>query len=410
MTLLILNRRPIVDRIPDWLDEIDRDLVLITARSSVTGEALSRCRHRYRDIVTVDDYDHPAVDDLILQTARQHRAARIISSAEVDVIRAAKVRGALSLPGQTPVSARVYRDKFQMKSLLAQAGLRVAPMRRLVAAGDLHDMLRSHGLPLVVKPRCGGGSVGVRVLSRIEDVDDAAARLPNQADEQFLVEAYVSGDFFTVDGLMSDGGVLQIWPSRTSPNLSTVAQCSPLLSWMLPRSDDLHRRISDFVGAVITALPATTEVTAFHAEVFHTPDDELVLCEIACRPGGCGHVPVYEDALGVNLYAATLRGQAGCTDLPIDMTAQPNAMGGFVWLPPRAGVLRELPGACPVDGVYRYATSGKIGTRYGGAKAVSDNIAQVLVRGPSDRSVEDPVRAIAAWWEKACMWDDVKAL
>jgi biotin carboxylase len=405
MTLLILNRRPISHRIPGWLDDVDRDLVLITARSSITEEALSHCRHRYRDIFIVDNYDHPQVDDLIVDVALRHKAGRIVSSAEADVVRAAKARGKLSLPGQDLASATAYRDKFQMKSLLAQAGLPVAPMRRVATASDLHDMVRSHGLPVVVKPRCGGGSVDVKVLSDRQAVDDVAAALSNNPDEQLLAEAFVHGDFFTLDGLMSGGRVLQIWPSRTSSNLSTVAECRPLLSWMLTPSEELNRRICDFVRGVVGALPAPADVTAFHAEVFHTPDDEFVLCEIACRPGGCGHVPVYEGALGINLYGATLRGQAGCTEPPVDMTAKPKAMGGFVWLPPRAGVLQQLPETCPVAGVYHFSTTGKVGARYSGAKSVSDNIAQVLVAGPPDRTVESTVRALAAWWGKACVWD-----
>ena len=381
----------------------DHDLVLITARSAITAEILSDCRDEYRDIVVVDDYDHPKVNELILETALCHRPARIISSAETDVLRAAKLRSALSLPGQDLASATAYRDKFYMKSLLAQSGLPVAPMREVTKAYDLRNFVRAHGLPIVVKPRAGGGSVGVKVLADEKGVDRLGAQLSNNAS--LIVETFIDGDFFTVDGLMAGGHVLQMWPSRTSPNLLTVAEGRPLLSWMLPGKDELNRRIRDFVEAVVRSLPSPSEVTAFHAEVFHTTADRLVLCEIACRPGGCGHVPVYEHALGVNLYAATLRGQAGCSERPIDLTERPKAMGGFAWFPPRAGILRRLPQKCALEGAYRYSASGRVGTKYVGATSVADSVAQVLVKGPPDRNLEPTVRALVSWWEEACIWE-----
>src|SRR5262249_17347858 len=110
--------------------------------------------------------------------------------------------------------------------------------------------------------------------------------------------------------------------------------------------------------------------------------------------------------LGVNLYAATLRGQAGCTERPVDLTASPMATGGFAWFPPRRGILRQLPETCAVEGAYRYTVSGRVGTRYTGAFSVADNVAQVLVTGPPDHNLEPNVRALAAWWDEACLWEE----
>ncbi|MEP6602281.1 MAG: hypothetical protein ABJB49_10820, partial [Nitrospirota bacterium] len=168
--------------------------------------------------------------------------------------------------------------------------------------------------------------------------------------------------------------------------------------------------IRSFVADVVASLPATEEITALHAEIFHTPDDRLVLCEIACRPGGCGHVPVYEHALGVNLYAASLRGQAGCADPPPDLTATPPCMVGFAWFPPREGVLKRMPSHCPLPGVFRYQTKAEIGDTYAGAGSVADYIACLFVQGSAEEDLQPKIAAVDAWWREQCEWERAEAV
>lgn len=410
-----MNRRPLVERIPHWLSDLNQPLVLITARSAVTPQSLSQAEPHYREIIVVDDYDDPSVRALMLDTARRTGAARILSATEVDVIRAAWVREQLSLPGQTLASATAFRDKFLMKTTAAAAGIATPPLRRLESPADLLDFCAQYGFPVVVKPVDGGGSVGTHVLSGETDVNDflrdtTFAPDAERPERRWMVEQWVEGDFFTIDGLMAGGRVLQLWPSRTTANLTAVKGPSPLLSAMLSERDPLLPRIRSFVADVVASLPVMEEVTALHAEVFHTPDDRLVFCEIASRPGGCGHVPVYEHALGVNLYAASLRGQAGCAERPPDLTANPRCMAGFAWFPPRQGVLKRMPEHCPLPGVFGYQTRAEIGDTYAGAKSVADYIACLFVRGAADEDLQPKIDAVDVWWREQCEWEPAEAV
>jgi hypothetical protein len=45
-------------------------------------------------------------------------------------------------------------------------------------------------------------------------------------------------------------------------------------------------RLQAYVETVVIALEGPS-FFPFHAEVWHTPEDELVLCEIASRVGTC---------------------------------------------------------------------------------------------------------------------------
>ncbi len=410
-----MNRRPLVEHIPHWLSDLGQPLVLITARSAVTPQILAQAERHYREIIVIDDYEDASVQTLMLETARRSGAARILSVTEADVIRAAWVREQLSLPGQRLTSAAAFRDKLLMKTLAADAGIATPPMQGLASPADLLNFCDQHGFPVVVKPVDGGGSVGTRVLAGEADVSDFLRDAPpalnaNRPGCRWMVEKWVNGDFFTIDGLMAGGRVLQLWPSRTTANLLAVNGPSPLLSAMLPPRDPLTSRIRSFVAGVVASLPATEEITALHAEVFHTPDDRLVLCEIACRPGGCGHVPVYEHALGVNLYAASLRGQAGCADPPPDLTATPLCMAGFAWFPPREGVLKRMPTHCLLPGVFRYQTKAEIGDTYAGARSVADYIACLFVHGSAEEDIQPKIDAVNAWWREQCEWELAEAV
>jgi WD40 repeat protein len=87
-------------------------------------------------------------------------------------------------------------------------------------------------------------------------------------------------------------------------------------------------------GSVYQVLHDKKTLETFSARMFRTKTDRLILFEIACRPGDCGHVPIYEHALGLNLYAESLRGQAGNTRPPLSLMENPRCMGGFAWFPP----------------------------------------------------------------------------
>lgn len=407
MAIVILNRRRIVSRLPDWFGDTDVPLILVTARGAASAEELESARARFDAVVAVDDYESQAVEDAVLALARRMPVTRIVSATEVDVLRAARLRAELGLAGQGLSSALAYRDKLRMKTLLAERGLTVAPMRGLDTASDLSDFADAVGFPLVLKPRFGGGSVGVRILHDAAELEQALAdlRQTDLAAAALMAEAWVEGRFFTIDGLMAGGEVLQVWPSMTTANLDAVSGGSLLGSHMLRPSDPLTGRIRDFVRRVVAALPPVDQVSAFHAEVFVRPDGSLCLCEIACRPGGCGHVPVYEMAFGVNLYAASLRGQAGLDTAADYPDAPPACCGGFVWFPPRSGRLARLPGDCPVDRVVRYEPVAEAGRDYQAPASVADHVARAFLQASADVDLAPALAAVQAWWHQAVRWE-----
>lgn len=407
MTILVLNHRPIAELIPKWLEALEHDLVLITARYALDESQLKYGLTGYREVIIIDDYEGPEFDEQINDAIQRYDFDRIISSAEIDVIRAAKIRDVIGIPGQDLLSAEAYRDKYTMKSMVEKSDLPVSPMQKVVNEAEILNFAKTYNFPVVIKPRTSAGSIGVQVLKTDEEVKEWSRINFNNKGYEFIVEAWVSGSFYSIDGLMEKQEVIHAWPHRTSANLTTVSEGRPLLSYMLLETDPLSQRLISFVREVVKLLPGPKERTAFHAEVFQTDEDELVLCEIACRPGGCGHVPTYEIAFGFNLYCESLKGQTGLFEDNVQPKEKPEKIAGYAWFPPKRGRLKSIPTNCPFQIVSDYSVFGEIGKAYTKSSHVSDSVAQMLISAPSTLDLKNVMEEIAEWWESSCVWEPV---
>lgn len=400
MSILILTRRNIVDQIPDWLAQAGQPLILFTTKSSLNESFWATSAHRYAKVFLVEDYESDSATATLEEAARSHKVKRIVSCAEADVLRTAELRELLRIPGQSVDSARAYRDKFVMKTILHEAGIAVARMISPLDRAELESFANAVGYPIALKPRLGAGSKGVRILKSSVAVEEE----PERWSTPMLAEEWVNGDFLSVDGLMRSGRVVQAWPSFTTANLNAVSGKSLLRSRLLTATDPLRTDVERFVGEVIAALPAVDELTAFHAEVFWKPDGSLCLNEIACRPGGCGHVPVYERAFGVNLYAESLRGQAGIERELQQLVDLQQRTAAYIWFTPREGKIVNMPSTCPLPDVALYRPTMNNGDMSSGAHAVSDHVAQAFIEGGPNEVLDDRLNAIEAWWHAQRVW------
>jgi len=237
---------------------------------------------------------------------------------------AAELRASLGLYGMLPPLAERFRNKLLMKELAAAAGVRVPQHAPCDQPERVEALLARHGR-LVLKPIDG---YGARSVSFIASAAELHAWYRTQATPAgFEAEEFIDGTLHHVNALVCAGQVLLTASALYVPGMANIdfGSGTPFASVMLDEGA-LKDRLEDFSNRVIAALGLEDGVT--HLECFVSPAGEVVLCEIAARPGGGGIVHMIEAQYGINYVQASLLLQAGRREqIRIEPPRQPRRFG-----------------------------------------------------------------------------------
>ena len=224
-----------------------------------------------------------------VQAISEHIAPvrRLLAVLEQLQVPLAQAREHLGIDGMNAATARNFRDKAQMKSVLRAAGVACARYRLCDSAGAAAAFAADTGFPLVVKPPAGAGA---KSTFRLDDPGDLRVWLqtaPPGPGRPALVEEFLTGEEGSYDSVMIEGRV--VWHS-ISAYLPTPLEVlrNPWIQWrvLLPR--DIGGPEYDAIRAVApAALRALGLRTGFtHMEWFRRPDGSVAVSEVAARPAG----------------------------------------------------------------------------------------------------------------------------
>lgn len=374
--VLVLNRFDLTSaRYRHWIpDHVELHLVTTTDSMSDTADT-----HGYASVQVLDRYrDGGSVELLGERLHRRHPFDQVLAVSEYDLLRAARLHARWELGGRTIDEVLRYRDKAVMKATLQAHGVPVAPWMTVDDVPALLAAVDTLGFPLVVKPRLGAASRGVYVLHCDRDVEDAVARSPALGDDPpagLLVERFVAGSAFHVDGFVRDRQVMRIWPSQTTPNLDVVHGRS-LVSAMLESDDARLPALTDLTERALHAL-GKPAVGLFHCEVFHTRDGQFVINEVGARLGGGRIKEVLRRAFGVDPLEWYVRTQFRGD--PVDPSPTPAVAVGYGKAAARPGRVTGVPATCPVPGVTSYYPHVSVGERLGAPTSADDCLASFVV-------------------------------
>jgi len=199
----------------------------------------------------------------------------------------AQVREQFGIPGMDAATARNFRDKAQMKSVLRAAGVPCARYRLAESAAAAAGFADEVGYPLVVKPPAGAGA---KSTFRLDDAGDLKVWLdaaPPGPGSPALLEEFLTGDEGSYDSVMTEGQV--IWDS-VSCYLPTPLEVlrNPWIQWAVLMPRDIGGPDYDDIRAIaptaLRALGLRTGLT--HMEWFRRPDGTVAVSEVAVRPPG----------------------------------------------------------------------------------------------------------------------------
>ena len=301
--------------------------------------------------------------------------AGVLSFSESGVIIASLVAAHLGLPGNPPAAALRARNKYLMRQALAQAGLASPPFHLVRSAAQIHALLRQAGQPLVLKPISGSSSYGVtrlepgiglpRLTARLEAVrtyirdyrhhnpqypfefwlPPAGGGIPAadvfSPEEDFLLEGFIPGQQFSVDGLVSEDqvtclGVIQIERIKGSEYFLEYEE------WMPTRlGPALESQIQETVARAVRAIGLRR--SCFHCEVKVNPQGIFVL-ELAARRGADNISDFLQQVMGVDIYEEGVR--LACGEPRYYKHPRPRCcMKMRYFLPQASGTLVEIEGA-----------------------------------------------------------------
>lgn len=236
------------------------------------------------------------------------RIDRIAGFLEELQVPMAEVRDALDIDGLRTQTARNFRDKDQMKSVLRAAGVPVARSALASSPAELERIVGEIGLPVIVKPRAG---LGTRATYRVTDRAELAAIPAPTPAAPLQVEEFVRAREHTCETVTIRGK--PIWRSGTRyfPSPLEVLE-TPWVQYavLLPREadDPTWTQFHPINDAALTALFGTHASTAAgtaltHMEWFMREDGTALVNEVGARPPGVHIMPMMGITHDTDMFA-----------------------------------------------------------------------------------------------------------
>ncbi|MFJ1957916.1 ATP-grasp domain-containing protein [Streptomyces microflavus] len=316
-------------------------LCLLTGDRSVYRHELATLPAGALDVVDVDTDDPEAVRRALTAVPA---LAGLINTTDTWSVPAAELAAELGLPGPVPAAVRLLRDKRRVREALYAQGLSLSAAVAVPPGPEGADaVLRTVGLPAVLKDSAGTSSRGVWIVHDEEALHHALAEAARQPLKGALfAETFLAGPLYSAETLSWEGttrllGVLSRQTSRAAVVREEVA------AFPVALPDGERAAIEAWVGRVLEVAGHRRGFA--HVEFILTAGGpELV--EINRRIGGALVGEVLCRTLGTNVYTAMMDEALGrrpaLLDAPLD--GQGPAYGFVLVYADRPGVLKGWHG------------------------------------------------------------------
>ena len=273
----------------DAAERLGVDLVFATDRCDMLDDP-------WQDkAIPIRFYDESRSVAAILESARARPIDGVLVVGDRPTVIAAGVAEGLGLPGHPPPAAAVARNKQLTRERLRDSGLLVPWFVSMPAEADPTMLARSVLFPCVVKPLALSGSRGViraddpssflaafdrlRALLRTPDV--RAER--NEAHDTVLVEGFIEGREFALEGLLHHGALHVLAPFDKPDPLDGPFFEETIYVTPSSAAADVQQAIVDAVGRAADAIGLRHG--PIHAEC-RVNDRGVFVLEVAARPIG----------------------------------------------------------------------------------------------------------------------------
>ncbi|MFE1794346.1 acetyl-CoA carboxylase biotin carboxylase subunit family protein, partial [Streptomyces sp. NPDC059525] len=215
----------------------------------------------------------------------------ITTFSEYRLAATAELAQACGLTFHPPHVAAVLVDKERQRTRLREAGVQSTRCVAVRTAAQVPAALAEVGLPAVVKPRSGAGSVDTCRVDSAGQAMAVAEEFLAGGGAEFVLEEYLEGDpdaagpgfgdYVSVESVSSGGAVRHVCVTGKLPLAEPFRETGMFQPAAL--SEPLARQVLALTGAALRALGVTDGVT--HTEIKLTPDGPRLI-EVNGRMGG----------------------------------------------------------------------------------------------------------------------------
>ena len=302
----------------------------------------------------VDFADREASIRTIVEFAREHPIAAVLSVDDAASELAAYASAALDLSHNSPQAAEAARDKLLMRRLMSAGGAPCPVFRDFSLDQDPHWIAEQVSYPCVLKPLRFSGSRGVMRANTKEEFVQAFERLRHLLVQEgyaayetaFLVEDFIPGFEVALEGILTHGQlkVLTLFDKPDpldGPFFEETIYVTPSRLPVVTQQEIAH-------CVSIAAASLGLREGPVHAELRVNEQGPWML-EIAGRSIGGLCSTVLEFGSGICLEELILRHAVG---EEIDDIERDAAAAGVMMIPiPGAGMLRAVSGVKEAEAV-----------------------------------------------------------
>jgi biotin carboxylase len=250
--------------------------------------------------------------------ARSRHIDRIVALDEFDMENVAALREHLRLPGIGLTTVRFFRDKLAMRAQARECGILVPEFTHILNYDDLREFMARVPGPWLLKPRSQASGIGMKKIESPEGLWPWLEQLGDRQSE-YLLEQFIPGSVFHVDGIVSDGAVL-FAEAHTygSPPLDVSHRGGVFTTRTMQRDSADALALKALHVNLIQDLGLARGVT--HAEFLkgHS-DSRFYFLEIAARVGGAYISNMVETATGINLWREWAKLEVTAGKLPYQL-------------------------------------------------------------------------------------------
>ncbi|MER3424811.1 MAG: phosphoribosylglycinamide synthetase, partial [Nitrospiraceae bacterium] len=198
-----------------FLEAARKLCVEVTLGLERTAVLLDRPQHDWLSL----NFSEPARSvDAVVEYAREHPIHAVLGVDDNAAVLAAQIAEALGLPHNSVESVSAARNKYRMRELLREHGVRVPSFTRCSIFDPPEALAGKVSYPCVLKPLVLSASCGVIRANDRKEFAEAFQRIAallttlgvtrsSEAGRQILIEDFIPGREVALEGLLTGGSL-----------------------------------------------------------------------------------------------------------------------------------------------------------------------------------------------------------